>query len=166
MSRIGGVALLAAVIVGCRAASANSADTAMAEHPHALTVRVLDVGQGDATYITNGGSRVIIDGGPDARRFGHLLDSLGVHDDTIDVVVLSHAHFDHYSGLRELFRTSRHIVVRYFFENQDPSAASSLRQLRDSIAGVWPTDRSSTAIRTIRAATAGRCARSRCAAVR
>ncbi|HWH52991.1 MAG TPA: hypothetical protein VN651_15705, partial [Gemmatimonadaceae bacterium] len=30
-----------------------------------LVVRVLDVGQGDATLIENGGSRVLIDGGPD-----------------------------------------------------------------------------------------------------
>lgn len=103
------------------------------DDPRAVTVRVLDVGQGDATYITNGGSRVIIDGGPDQMRFGGLLDSLGVHDDTIEVVVLTHAHFDHYSGLRELFRTSRHITVRYFFENQDAGAAVSLRELRDSI---------------------------------
>src|SRR5690242_13292371 len=30
-----------------------------------LVVRVLDVGQGDATLIENGGSRVLIDGGPE-----------------------------------------------------------------------------------------------------
>jgi|GEM_PF-5667127 len=45
----------------------------------ALTVRFLDVGQGDATYITNGTSKVIIDGGPDTVRFGKLLDSLGLN---------------------------------------------------------------------------------------
>src|SRR5262249_15274879 len=40
---------------------------------------------------------------------------------------------DHYNGLRELFRSSRHIVVRYFFENRESSANTTLRILRDSV---------------------------------
>ena len=98
-----------------------------------LIVRLLDVGQGDATYIRNGSSRVIIDGGPATAPFGRYLDSLRLNNSTIDVVILSHQHLDHYSGLRELFRTSRHIHVRYFFENKDPATAVTLRILRDSI---------------------------------
>jgi len=98
-----------------------------------LIVRLLDVGQGDATYIRNGSSRVIIDGGPDPAVFGRYLDSLKLNNSTIDVVILSHQHLDHYSGLRELFKSSRHIRVRYFFENKDPSTAVTLAHLRDSI---------------------------------
>jgi competence protein ComEC len=98
-----------------------------------LIVRVLDIGQGDATYIRNGSSRVIIDGGPDPAAFGRYLDSLNLNNSTIDVVILSHQHLDHYSGLRELFETSRHIHVRYFFENKDPAPAVTLAALRDSI---------------------------------
>ncbi len=98
-----------------------------------LVVRVLDVGQGDATLIENGGSRVLIDGGPDVRRFERLLDSLALDDSTFDVVILSHQHADHLIGLRALFESRRHIKVRYFFENKDPSAAANLRHLRDSI---------------------------------
>lgn len=99
----------------------------------ALTVRVLDVGQGDATYIQNGDSRIIIDGGPDIKRFGKLLDSLHLNNTTIDVLVISHQHIDHYHGLLALFDTRRHIKVRYVFENKDPSTASTLARLRDSI---------------------------------
>src|SRR6202171_1972434 len=98
-----------------------------------LIVRLLDVGQGDATYIRNGSSRVIIDGGPDPVVFGRYLDSLKLNNSTIDVVILSHQHLDHYSGLRELFKTSRHIHIRYFFENKDPAPAVTLATLRDSI---------------------------------
>ncbi len=98
-----------------------------------LTVRLLDVGQGDAIYIRNGSSRVIIDGGPDPATFGRYLDSLRLNNSTIDVVILSHQHLDHYSGLRELFKTSRHIHVRYLFENKDPAPAVTLAELRDSI---------------------------------
>jgi competence protein ComEC len=94
---------------------------------------LLDVGQGDATYIRNGSSRVIIDGGPDTTTFGRYLDSLSLNNTTIDVVILSHQHLDHYSGLRELFKTSRHIHVRYFFENKDPAPAVTLAILRDSV---------------------------------
>ena len=98
-----------------------------------LIVRMLDVGQGDATYIRNGSSRIIIDGGPTAAPFGRYLDSLSLNNTTIDVVILSHQHLDHYGGLSELFRTSRHIRVRYFFENKDPAPAVTLARLRDSI---------------------------------
>ena len=99
----------------------------------ALTVRFLDVGQGDATYITNGTSKVIIDGGPDTVRFGKLLDSLGLNGQTIDLVVLSHEHYDHHSGLLELFRSSRNITVKYFEENQNVYSNAQLQRLRDSI---------------------------------
>jgi competence protein ComEC len=76
---------------------------------------------------------VIIDGGPDPDTFGRYLDSLGLNNSTIDVVILSHQHLDHYSGLRELFRTARHIHVHYFFENKDPAPAATLATLRDSV---------------------------------
>lgn len=98
-----------------------------------LVVRVLDIGQGDANLITNGASKVIIDGGPDAVRFGFLLDSLALNNTTIDVVILSHEHQDHHSGLRELFKTSRNITVRYFFENKNVYTNTQLAELRDSI---------------------------------
>jgi beta-lactamase superfamily II metal-dependent hydrolase len=98
-----------------------------------LVVRVLDVGQGDANYISNGTSKVIIDGGPSTTRFGTLLDSLGLNNSTINVVILSHQHSDHLAGLQELFKTSRHITVNYFFENKDVYAGVGLANLRDSI---------------------------------
>lgn len=99
-----------------------------------VVVRMLDVGQGDATLIENGGSRVLVDGGPDARRMGELLDSLGLNGSTIDVVVISHAHADHYAGVRELFRSRRRIAVRFVLENRDASGTQGLARLRDSIA--------------------------------
>jgi competence protein ComEC len=96
-------------------------------------VRVLDVGQGDATLIENGGSRVLIDGGTDSTRFGQLLDSLHLNNTTLDLVILTHQHADHLVGLRTLFDTDRHINVRFFFENKDPYTAANLRHLRDSV---------------------------------
>ncbi|HEX8361672.1 MAG TPA: lamin tail domain-containing protein, partial [Longimicrobium sp.] len=101
--------------------------------PTELVVKVLDIGQGDATYIANGTSRVFIDGGPDTTAFRQHLDALGLRGGTVDAVIISHAHFDHYSGLRELFKRSNDIQLRYLFENRDAGTAVSLGELRDSI---------------------------------
>ena len=133
--RVVAAALLVA-LVSCSTSEGASRERERAAAPRGgseLVVRVLDVGQGDATLIENGGSRVLIDGGPDARRFGQLLDSLHLDDSTFDVVILSHQHADHLVGLRALFESRRHIKVRYFFENKDPYTAANLRHLRDSV---------------------------------
>jgi competence protein ComEC len=97
-------------------------------------VRVLDIGQGDAILIQNGGSNVLVDGGPNPRALGKHLDALGLDGATIDAVILTHQHLDHYQGLRELFASRRHIAVRFLWENQDPSPNRTLAILRDSIA--------------------------------
>ena len=129
---------VAAISIGCivyaLAGQPHISGDSIADPPSpALTVRLLDVGQGDATYIHNGDSRVIIDGGPDKARFATLLDSLDLNNKTIDVVILTHQHYDHYNGLLALFDSDRHIKIRYFFEDKDPSTASTIARLRDSI---------------------------------
>lgn len=98
-----------------------------------LTVRILEVGQGDAIYITNGSSKVLVDGGPSMTTMASQISSLGLDHQIINYMILSHAHDDHYAGLRELFKTSHDIRISYFFENQDASGASTLASLRDSI---------------------------------
>lgn len=123
---------------GAPAASPGSATTPGESTPSGdsiapLTVRVLDVGQGDAILVENGASRVLVDGGPDLARMGRLLDSLGLRGQTIDVVVLTHPHYDHHSGLRALFDSRRRINVRFFFENLDPYPNAALATLRDSV---------------------------------
>jgi competence protein ComEC len=93
---------------------------------------VLDVGQGDAILIQNGGSTVLVDGGPDRRVLGRWLDQLGVRD-TIDAVILTHEHSDHFEGLRELFSSRRKLAIRYFWSNGDPVPNMSFTHLPDSI---------------------------------
>jgi competence protein ComEC len=98
-----------------------------------LIVRILDVGQGDAILIQNGGSNVLIDGGPDLTDIRRHLEALGIDRDSIQAMILTHAHADHYRGLQMVIERSD-IPVRYFWENGDPSSNSSLAQLRAAIA--------------------------------
>ena len=68
------------------------------------TVAFLDVGQGDAILISEGGYQVLIDGGADGTL---LLSRLGQFvpfwDRTIDVVVATHPDKDHIGGLVDVF---------------------------------------------------------------
>ena len=112
---------------------APSAAPRTADSVSELVVRMLDIGQGDAILIQNGSSTVLVDGGPKPQVLGDYLSALGIDGGTVDAVILSHAHADHYQGLRELFASRRHITVRFFWENQDPSPNSTLAKLRDSI---------------------------------
>ena len=98
-----------------------------------LVVRVLDVGQGDAILIQNGGSTVLVDGGPDRRALARWLDVLHVPD-TIDAVILTHAHGDHFEGLRELFSSRRRMTVRQFWSNGDAAPNLTFTGLPDTLA--------------------------------
>jgi competence protein ComEC len=95
-------------------------------------VRVLDIGQGDAILIQNGGSTVLVDGGPERRALARWLDVLHVPD-TLDAVILTHAHADHFEGLRELFSGRGGRAIRYFWWNGDAATALSQSHLPDSV---------------------------------
>lgn len=71
-----------------------------------LHVVFCDVGQGDAIFIrTANGSDILIDAGPDNK----VLNCLGKHmpfwDRTIEVVILTHPHSDHFTGLFSVLKT-------------------------------------------------------------
>lgn len=65
-----------------------------------LTVTMLDVGQGDAILVTLDDRAMLIDGGDDGRGLARMLRRRGV--DRLDLMVVSHAHDDHVSGLAEI----------------------------------------------------------------
>ncbi|PIR88459.1 MAG: hypothetical protein COU09_02180 [Candidatus Harrisonbacteria bacterium CG10_big_fil_rev_8_21_14_0_10_44_23] len=69
-------------------------------------VYFIDVGQGDSSLIVfESGEKVLIDGGRDGRVLLEELDKvLNDSDRYIDLVILSHGHFDHYGGLIELMK--------------------------------------------------------------
>lgn len=65
-----------------------------------LHVSFLDVGEGDAILVQKGNQQILIDGGPGPQAVNtELGGQMPFWDKTIDMVVLTHPHNDHLSGL-------------------------------------------------------------------
>lgn len=65
-----------------------------------LEVFFLDIGQGDAILIkTPTGKKILIDGGPNSSLLTQLSKHISFFDRHIDMVILSHPHADHFTGL-------------------------------------------------------------------
>lgn len=88
--------------LGAAALAAGLLAIAAATQPDGrVHVIVLDVGQGDAILVETGhGGRVLVDGGPDPDRLLVALDRrLPPWDRRLDLIVLTHPHEDHVTGL-------------------------------------------------------------------
>jgi competence protein ComEC len=70
-----------------------------------LHISFLDVGEGDATLIQNGYQNILIDGGPSPQAIcTKLSDKIPFWNRNIDLVILTHPHLDHLSGLIEVIK--------------------------------------------------------------
>lgn len=87
----------------CVALALVAATLALALPPRHVTVSVLDIGQGDAILVQDGYVQTLIDGGPDGAVLARLGDAMPFFDRTIEFVVLTHPHADHYGGLVSVF---------------------------------------------------------------
>lgn len=68
-----------------------------------LEVSFFDVGQGDAIFIeSKDGTQILIDGGQPNKILPNLGGTMPFFDRFIDIVVLTHPHADHVSGLLEV----------------------------------------------------------------
>ncbi len=109
-----------------------------------LAVDVLDIGQGDAIFITTpSGERVLLDGGPDASVVAKLSRRLGFFNRTIDLVIATHPQADHITGLLSVFdRFTVKRVMLTTIRNETPE----YRALREKIAekGIALTDIATT----------------------
>ena len=64
-----------------------------------LKVAFLDVGQGDAIFVeAPNGNQVLIDGGPNKTVLRELAKQMPFYDRSIDGIVITHPHLDHYGG--------------------------------------------------------------------
>jgi beta-lactamase superfamily II metal-dependent hydrolase len=98
-----------------------------------LVVRIIDAGQADAIYIENGASKVVIDAGQGLGRMADLIQEFGLANGKIDMMILSHGHYDHHGGLREFFKTVHNIDIPIFLENKDSATSITFAELRDSL---------------------------------
>ena len=79
-----------------------------------LRVSFLDIGQGDAILIQRGNQQVLIDGGPSPQAITlELGDKMPFWDRTIELVVLTHPHSDHITGLLEVLQRYKVEQVLY-----------------------------------------------------
>jgi competence protein ComEC len=118
--RVGVCALLALLMV-----LAAGAVLATPAPPDALTVRFLDIGQGDATLIQDGaGAAVLFDGGPPEARIRRLLRAAGVR--RLDLMVATHQSRDHQGGLHEVLER---IPTSLLLENSDGTSDRDFRGL-------------------------------------
>ena len=126
--------------------------------PNVLTVRFLDIGQGDATLIQDGaGAAALFDGGPPEARVYRLLRAAGVR--RLDLMVATHQSRDHQGGLREVLEK---IPTSLLLENSDRHEGPGLQA--PAHGGGRPRDPSHS--RPRRPASAGRPARYRAALAR
>ncbi|MCK9249928.1 MAG: ComEC/Rec2 family competence protein [Solirubrobacteraceae bacterium] len=94
--RIGLSVLLAIVAAAAGAWTARRIDPGPGPTAPADGVVVLDVGQGSATLLRQGGRTILVDAGPPSGRVVDRLEALGV--ERLDVLVLSHDALDHTGG--------------------------------------------------------------------
>ena len=94
--------------------------------PATLTVRFLDVGQGDATLIQDGAgaAAALFDGGPPEARVYRLLRAAGVR--RLDLMVATHQSRDHQGGLHELLeRIPTALLARELRRHQRSGTSSA-----------------------------------------
>ena len=116
-------ALLAAL--GLTVAGATAAGLTRPGPPERLTVRFLDVGQGDATLIQHpDGTAVLFDGGPPEAGVARLLRRAGVR--RLALVVATHPSRDHHGGLAEVLHRFR---VGLLLDGGDGTGDPAFREL-------------------------------------
>jgi len=96
-----------------------------------LKVIFCDVGQGDAILIRSPlGQNVLIDGGPDSSVLTCLGNNLPFYDRTIDLVILTHYHVDHFVGLVDVFNRYQ---VKSVLLNGSRTTAGPVKELMTAI---------------------------------
>ena len=88
------------IIFLCLSVFAFSTHSTANQKDGLLKIYFLDIGQGDSILIeTPSGRQILVDGGPDNKVLEKLGQHVPFYDHDIDVVLVSHPHADHITGL-------------------------------------------------------------------
>ena len=99
------------VILLCLFVFASSTYSVASQKDGLLKIHFFDIGQGDSIFIeTPSGYQILIDGGPDNKVLSAIGSVMPFSDRDIDMVVASHPHSDHITGLMG-------VLDRYRVEN-------------------------------------------------
>ena len=139
------------LLTGCGQSGGQSSDTAAnskAEAKGQLTIRILDIDQGDAALIQTGAKNILIDTGDDkyyedgkkGKENTQLLTELQkLKIDHIDTLVMTHAHADHIGkadkviaqyGVKELVYNGIPSTSKYFINALKAAKANGTQQVK------------------------------------
>ena len=79
-----------------------------------LVLKFYDVGQGDSLLIQKGATQILVDGGPDEDVLSHLGQDLLQWDREIELLVLTHPHADHLTGLLAVLEHYQVKTILYY----------------------------------------------------
>ena len=96
------------------------------------SITVMDIGQGDAILIRDGADSMLVDTGPDGGHVLPALARLGVR--SLDGVVITHLHADHYGGLSAVASVVK-IPVVFFPAGALKSALGVIGEARRDASG-------------------------------
>ncbi|MFZ5365024.1 MAG: ComEC/Rec2 family competence protein [Patescibacteria group bacterium] len=113
-SILAAVIVLIGIVVNQELSGINLGHQASIPAEQRLEIDFLNIGQGDSILIkTPHNQKILIDGGPDMSILDQLGKNMVFFDKNIDVMILTHPHADHVSGLVEVLK--RYDVGRIYY---------------------------------------------------
>ncbi len=84
-----------------------------------LNIHFYDVGQGDAILIQKGDTQIVVDGGPNEQILTDLGRDISPWDREIELLVLTHPHADHLTGLTPVIERYNVQKILYYPDSYD-----------------------------------------------
>lgn len=118
------IAVLAVLGLSACGSSGNAKSAAPVADGSELTIRVLDIGQGDAILLGKDGKWALIDSGDVDHRpqMQAYLQKYGVKE--LSNVIITHPHADHVGGMAAVFKT---VKVDDIYDNGVPTTTNTYR---------------------------------------